>query len=195
MIFIKNPIPGNVKTRLGKHIGYDKAAEVYRVLLDITKKAALAVTCQRVVYYGDYINREDHWTAKDFDKKLQKGADLGERMNNAFKTAFDENYRRVVIIGSDCPEITEEHIHEAFEALEKNEVVIGPAADGGYYLLGMKNHYNLFENKEWSTANVLQDTLRELQEKKISHKILKVLSDLDTIEELKQFPEVYDTST
>jgi len=194
LIFVKNPLPGKVKTRLARHIGNEGAVKAYHKLLNITKNAALNANCESRAYYGDFVNREDLWSEPQFEKKLQKGNNLGQRMNNAFKTAFNDGYHKVVIIGSDCPEITGEIINRAFELMDSSEVVVGPAADGGYYLLGMRKYHNLFEKKQWSTSSVLQDTVNDLEQKEISYQMLTVLSDLDTIEELKKFPHLHDAS-
>lgn len=193
MIFIKNPIEGKVKTRLGKDIGHLRAVEIYKRLLEHTRTVALDTQSRRWLWYGDYVNNEDSWAEKDFDKKLQKGDSLGDRMNHAFEEAFDQGFERVVIIGSDCPEITEKTLSSAFEALDEYDVAIGPANDGGYYLLGMRKKVNLFNNKSWSEESVFEDTISDIQSQKLSYKILEELTDLDTIEDLKKFPE-YDTS-
>ncbi len=193
LIFIKNPIPRKVKTRLGKNVGYNKAVDIYRKLMHTTREASMTSSSDNWLYYSDFIDTNDDWPSEGFEKKLQQGRNLGEKMEHAFKTAFVKGYKRVIIIGSDCPEISGELLDKAFYLLDKNEVVIGPALDGGYYLLGMKRYYGLFENKEWSTDSVLKETRKELEKKKISYATLKVLSDLDTIEELKKFPD-YDSS-
>ena len=122
-------------------------------------------------------------------KKLQKGADLGERMQHAFETAFDQGYEKVIIIGSDLFELKPTHITTAFEVLESHEVAIGPSLDGGYYLLGMKQlEPALFKNKKWGTDSVLKNTLKDLQQQKV--KLLEALNDIDTFEDLLQQPEL-----
>jgi hypothetical protein len=190
MIFIKNPIPGKVKTRLGKDIGHEKAVTYYKKLLEITRKAALGTEADRWLWYGDFVNEADAWSQNDFEKKLQHEGDLGQRMKHAFLAAFDKGYEKVAIIGSDCPEMNSEILQKAFVNLESVDAVIGPANDGGYYLLAMKKPLPIFEDVEWSTENVLGQTITHLQNRGLSYLLLEELTDLDTIEDLKHFPEL-----
>ncbi len=184
IIFVKNPVAGKVKTRLAAGIGKEKALEVYLKLLEITRQAALRTNCTRHVFYSDEIEF-DAWDDDHFNKHVQEGHSLGERMQNAFENIFSLGADQVVIIGSDCPELTTEVIEEAFDTLNEKDTVIGPAKDGGYYLLGMKkNHHVLFENKQWSTDSVLEDTIIDLIEKRLTYGRLQQLSDLDTIYDL-----------
>lgn len=186
LIFTKNTIPGTVKTRLAKDIGDTKALEVYEYLLAYTQQITQNLPAtDKVVYYSHYIEANDLWSNDYYQKLVQQGEDLGGRMNNAFVEGFDQGYTSTVIIGSDCIEITQEIIQEAFEALKVNDFVIGPARDGGYYLLGMNQLYSsVFQNKTWSTDTVFQDTMRDLES--ISSKIYQLpqLSDVDTVQDL-----------
>lgn len=188
LIFIKNPIPGKVKTRLAKDIGNEKAVEYYKKLLSITHKAAAKTDADRWICYGDYINEEDLWTTDSFVKKLQYGETLGDRMKSFFDEGFEKGYKRIVIIGSDCPDLNEEDLNNAFTQLKNNDAVIGPANDGGYYLLGMSKKVDLFKDKVWSTESVFDDTLQDFEKNKMSFKILEEKVDLDTFEDLKKFP-------
>jgi len=111
--------------------------------------------------------------------------DLGERMKNAFIKGFEDGYERIVLIGSDLPDITAQHINKGLEALNKTEVVFGPAEDGGYYLVGLsKMHQSIFNDKPWSTSQLLEKTLKELRENNISCSTLDTLNDIDTYEDL-----------
>jgi len=132
-------------------------------LLEVTRLAALGVNAARQLYYGDFINQEDNWSPQDFEKKLQHGNDLGARMHEAFVKGFDEGYKKIVIIGSDCPEMDAQTLEEAFRKLEDHNVVIGPANDGGYYLLGLSQKVNIFENVDWSTESVFDQTLAQVK--------------------------------
>lgn len=184
IIFIKNPVLGKVKTRLAAGIGDEKALEIYRQLLEITRKAALKVDCTRHVFYSDEIEN-DEWDNDKFNKFVQEGSALGERMKNAFEQAFALGATEALIIGSDCPQLTPEIINDAFYLLNENDLCVGPAKDGGYYLLGMKElHPYLFKNKEWSTDSVLEDTIVDLMEHRLSYGRLPQLSDVDTIYDL-----------
>lgn len=120
-----------------------------------------------------------------YEKHLQQGEDLGERMQSALADQFAQGKQRVVIIGSDCIELETYMIKEAFAVLENNDVVIGPASDGGYYLLGMRKFLpTLFDNKEWSGDNLLMDTLLDLKKMNAKYYLLKTLNDIDTVEDL-----------
>ncbi|MCB9185197.1 MAG: TIGR04282 family arsenosugar biosynthesis glycosyltransferase [Flavobacteriales bacterium] len=184
IIFIKNPVLGKVKTRLAAGIGEQRALEIYMQLLEITRSVALKINCTRNVFYSDEIVSDD-WEDDKFNKFVQEGDDLGERMKNAFEQVFALGAKNAVIIGSDCPELTSNIIAEAFELLDNRDVTIGPANDGGYYLLGMKKlHPFLFEEKEWSTDSVFEDTVIDLSENQLSYGCLEKLSDLDTVSDL-----------
>ncbi|MFN4147398.1 MAG: TIGR04282 family arsenosugar biosynthesis glycosyltransferase [Runella sp.] len=187
IVFVKNPMEGHVKTRIAATTGHAKAVEIYKELLlhtrdtigeflqELDKKQEVRLH----IFYGDYLNTSDLWNELPVSKYLQSGQDLGQRMAHAFHTAFGEGAKKAVIIGSDCLLLRPTHLQQAFDWLEKHEVVIGPATDGGYYLLGMKKLYQtLFENKPWSQSNLLDKTLHDL--KGIPHTFLETLSDIDT---------------
>lgn len=185
IIFIKNPILGKVKTRLAANIGAEQALAVYLRLMELTRNAALQSDCTRNLFYSDTIEL-DAWDEDKFNKFVQEGASLGDRMKNAFDQAFALGAKKAVIIGSDCPELSSKIIEDAFLLLDYNDVCIGPAKDGGYYLLGMKEPLSfLFDEKEWSTDSVLRDTIRDLGSNKLNYGLLRALSDLDTVEDLK----------
>jgi uncharacterized protein len=182
IIFIKNAVLGKVKTRLAASIGDVAALEVYKGLLDHTRIVTLAIDAARLLFYADKVERHDLWPEKKYSKSLQSGGDLGERMSNAFRQATE--YDKKIIIGSDCPGITAELIEMAFTALDFHDVVIGPAADGGYYLLGMNNLIpELFEHIPWSTDQVLSETFKILQQKRLLYKLLPPLRDVDTLDD------------
>ena len=189
IIFVKNPIAGQVKTRVAASVGHAKAVEVYQYLLAYTQRItqSLHPNVRLNVYYGDFINETDPWEGGFYQKFLQKGNDLGQRMKNAFEEQFALGATKVVIVGSDCLEISALHIQDAFEALNGSSVVIGPAQDGGYYLIGMDERLDfVFENKPWSEPDLFRQTVAELETKKISYQCLEILSDIDTWEDFKQ---------
>ncbi|MEH0155823.1 TIGR04282 family arsenosugar biosynthesis glycosyltransferase [Limibacter armeniacum] len=193
IIFVKNPEPGKVKTRLAATLGNEKAVAIYRELLAHTEKVTSSLNLVKKVYYGDYINVEDIWDNVDYYKALQEGDSLGERMSNAFEHAFEEGADEVVIIGSDCPEINKETIEKAFDSLLKNDVVIGPAEDGGYYLLGMNKFTpELFRGKKWSTSSVLNDTLKDTGKLQLSVTLLDMYTDIDEEADLQRFSWLKD---
>ena len=184
IIFVKNPVLGKVKTRLAEGTGAEKALEIYLQLLELTRKIAEKANCTKHVFYSDEIEN-DAWDDDKFNKHLQEGNDLGERMKKAFEKVFALGAKKAVIIGSDCPQLNSEIVNESFKILSQKDVTIGPAKDGGYYLLGMnKLHGFLFENKEWSTDSVFEDTVVDLMENRLSYGRLETLSDLDNIYDL-----------
>ena len=189
IVFVRNPELGKVKTRLAKTIGDKKALNIYILLLKHTESVLQKVSSDKVVYYSEEIQNNDLWSNRCFQKKLQKGNDLGERMQHAFETAFKEGYEKVVIVGSDLFDLKAAHIENAFKALENHDLVIGPSLDGGYYLLGMKVlHPAVFKNKQWGTDSVLETTLKNLEQENV--KLLEALNDIDTFEDLQQQPEL-----
>jgi len=181
MVFIKNLEKGRVKTRLAQSVGDKKALEIYTKLTNITRTVASEVgEADHQVWYSRYLTENDGWDNDVFDKKLQKGDDLGQRMKNAFSEAFASGYSKVVIIGSDCAQITSEIIEQAFVLLENHDLVIGPSGDGGYYLLGMSEFCErIFENISWSTPEVLPKTLQIARQKGLHVQLLTELNDVD----------------
>ena len=186
IIFVKNPEIGRVKTRPAKTIGDEQALSIYQKLLLYTKEITKGLNADKSVYYSEHIDNNDLWDNMLFSKHLQRGDDLGERMQNAFADAFAQGKERVIIIGSDCLELETYMIKEAFAVLENNDVVLGPAKDGGYYMIGMTAFLpTLFEDKNWSTDDLLMDTISDLKKMNAKYYLLKTLNDIDTIEDLK----------
>lgn len=188
IIFTRNPVKGNVKTRLAASTSDDFALKVYNKLRGITQKAASASGADIAVYYDDHLPDADIFQGTKTRTFLQKGSDLGTRMFNAFKQGFSENYRRVVLIGTDCPELTGTIITNAFDALEQHHAVLGPAKDGGYYLIGLRVLLSeLFIDKQWSTSTVCREAKNELDRHHIDYALLQTLSDIDTLEDIGNF--------
>lgn len=184
ILFVKDPVPGQVKTRLAKAIGDQKACEVYRTLLKNTLDISLPLACPKFVYYADAVNEDDQWNVPGYIKKLQEGENLGERMYNAFKDLFYLGFEKVIIIGSDCYDLSTEIIQEGFSQLHTKKVVIGPALDGGYYLLGMSVLIpELFFDKAWSTDQLMDQTINELRRMDISWSLLPELRDIDNMDD------------
>ena len=184
LIFTRNPELGKAKTRLAKTVGNETALEIYKFLLEKTRDISSKVSSDKAVYYSVKVRENDIWDAEIFQKHQQIGEDLGIRMLNAFKDSFDVGYQKVMIIGSDLYDLTSEIIDNAFHQLDTNDVVLGPAEDGGYYLLGMKSlHKKVFKNKTWGTSSVRKDTLADLQDKKVH--LLTELNDVDVFEDIE----------
>ena len=185
ILFVRNPELGKVKTRLAASVGPEVALEIYLHLLQHTRSVTQHLAVDKVVYYSDKVEVQDMWPGGQYQKKLQSEGDLGQKMAAAFSDAFAAGYTSVVIIGSDCQQLTPEIIEKAFKELQTHEVVIGPALDGGYYLLGMNHlHPELFENKRWSTEHVFPDTLYDIERLHLSHTLLPSLQDVDHLEDL-----------
>jgi len=181
IVFIKNPETGKAKTRLAAEIGEQKALEVYRQLLNYTRYITKKVDVQRQVWYSSYIQENDDWAKEGFEQRLQAGDNLGARMKEAFaKALLDDECKRVILIGSDCAELTADILRKAFQDLKYHDAVLGPATDGGYYLVGMSKFLpHIFEGKSWSTPTVFEETIRDLESADASCSILPELSDID----------------
>ncbi len=194
IIFVKNLIKGHVKTRLAKTLGDDVALNIYKQLLKNTHDKIQTLKIDKIVFYSNFIE-DDIWQNDLFQKKVQEGNDLGERMKNAFKSlaveqagSFTAGYKKAIIIGTDCPGINKNILEDAFLKLNNSDIVIGPAADGGYYLLGIKKvHSFLFHNIEWSTNSVFQQTIDLCNRNNLSYFLLPELSDIDDEKDLIHF--------
>ncbi|MFZ4543018.1 MAG: TIGR04282 family arsenosugar biosynthesis glycosyltransferase [Saprospiraceae bacterium] len=192
LIFIKNPELGKVKTRLAAGLGDEKALQIYLQLQEMTRNLALQLDCKRYLFYSDSIDHTDNWLTEAFDKQIQAGGDLGQRMSRAFGSAL-MHHKKVVIIGSDCPEINVDIINTAFEKLDQNDIVIGPAKDGGYYLLGMKSFSpQLFEDITWSSNQVLHQTLDKIEQIGKTVDFCPILSDLDDIKDWEMLKNKFE---
>ncbi|TDQ33302.1 TIGR04282 family arsenosugar biosynthesis glycosyltransferase [Zeaxanthinibacter enoshimensis] len=187
LIFTRNPELGKCKTRLASTVGDQAALDIYKFLLEHTADVTKQLPFTKWVCYSESIKPNDHWEAAAYEKKLQEGEDLGERMENAFKAGFAAGFEQIIIIGSDLYDLNSRDILQAFEALDSSEVVIGPAQDGGYYLLGMKKlHPPVFRDKNWGINSVLQDTYRDLDEVNVTK--LQLRNDVDVYEDIVDIP-------
>lgn len=180
IVFVRNPVLGTVKTRVAKMIGDEAALRLYKKLLKHTHEIIRDIPCDKYIFYADNISIEDSWPNDIYKKEQQIEAGLGAKMEAAFKKVFNNGHEHVLIIGSDCYDLTAAIIKEAFEVLKTTDVVLGPAKDGGYYLLGQnKLNANLFSIKEWSTSFVLAQTIEACKRFGLSYKKLELLSDVD----------------
>ena len=189
LVFCKNPQLGKVKTRLAADIGQENALKTYHLLLKRTADILRKLDIDIQLYYSENPIKNDVFDELKATKKKQIGSDLGERMHNAFITGF-KTHSPVLIIGTDLWTIDAENIRQAIDALSHKEVVIGPATDGGYYLLGMKEMKPcLFENKKWGSDSVFIDTCGNLDNKQLY--LLEEKNDIDTLQDLKTHPLLY----
>jgi len=183
-IFAKVPQLGKVKTRLAKDIGDSEALRVYTGFLEKLISEHSNQEYKLIVYFASDEKEMDKYYSSI---KVQKGKDLGERLFNCFETELSD-FDKVIVIGSDHPTISSSDILEAFSVLDSNDVVIGPAEDGGYYLIGMKQFHDLFEGIAWSTSEVLKQTLEKCKD--LNAGLLEKKFDIDTSEDLKRYQEV-----
>jgi hypothetical protein len=188
IVFVKNAVPGKVKTRLAKTIGDKEALEVYLRLLGITKKEVLKVDAKKEVWYAWEIGKDDIWEENNFAKKTQTEGDLGKKMKHAFNQSFKSGSDKIVLIGSDCPTLTSKIMGEAFAKLDDNDVVFGPSEDGGYYLIGMSSFKpEVLEGIDWSTEKVMEQTEQQARENNISLAKLEPLNDIDNEEDWQTY--------
>ncbi len=195
MVFAKAPIPGQVKTRLCPPLTQDEAATVHgSFVLDTLERTKAAVA--RLKLHADRYLACAPSSAHVFFKIMQErqhvslldqeGPDLGARMHRAFETLFDRGYQRVVVVGTDVPSLPLEYYEQAFALLEQHDVVLGPAMDGGYYMIGLKQAAPaLFQDVPWSTARVLAITCEKAKGLGLVIGFLPEWRDIDTIEDLR----------
>lgn len=185
VIFAKNPELGNTKTRIGKKLGDEVALAVYYKLIHHTQSVTQSLSVNKVVYYSNFIDKEDSWDNQIYQKKKQVQFDLGERMNDAINQELNLGAGKVVLIGTDIYTLTEDIIKDAFEKLNSHDVVLGPSKDGGYYLIGLKKLSPLlFGLKEWSHPEVYNQTISLIKDEKLSYSTTQFLNDIDEPEDL-----------
>jgi len=194
LIFTKSPVLGEVKTRLQPEYSPEQSLQVHKRLMLNT----LALTKKLEDYDVELCCAPDRNTMffleceNNFPIVLsnQQGADLGERMAFSFSTAL-QIYEKVVVIGTDCPDIDEDYIIQAFSELNDSDAVIGPAVDGGYVLLGLKEFaIELFQDISWSSERVLSQTQKALEDLSWTYKELGIMNDVDRPEDLLRYKEL-----
>lgn len=179
IIFVRRPELGLVKTRIAAEVGDELALSVYTELLRHTRNVAEQVDCDRLLFYTDEVVTDDEWSHELFNKHIQVEGDLGQRMMSAFETAL-RDHEQVIIIGSDCAQLSADIIVDAFSTLDDHDAVIGPTYDGGYYLLGLKSmEPTIFQNMVWSTDTVCAETINRLQKANKDCAKISTLSDID----------------
>lgn len=191
IVFTRYPEPGKVKTRLIPALGPVGAAEFYRQMAEHTLAQAKQLQGQRSLQVeirfvgGSYEFMQD-WLGKALIYTAQGEGDLGERMTRSLQSAFDGGIQRAVIIGTDCLELDAQVLEAAFQSLEQYDLVLGPAKDGGYYLVGLRQPVpELFRRIAWSTSAVLQQTITIAQKLGLAIVYLPTLSDIDNPEDLE----------
>lgn len=196
IVFTRYPEPGKTKTRLIPALGPDGAADLQRRMTEHTLRLVpqLQRSCPvsvEVCYDGGSLDLIREWLGRDLSYAAQGGGDLGERMARAFDQAFDAGTEATVIVGTDCPGVTADLLRTAFEALRQNDLVLGPANDGGYYLIGLCRAIpQLFAGIHWGTDKVLQQTLETAKSLELSVTLLERLDDVDRPEDLRIWEQV-----
>ena len=194
LFFIKYPEPGEVKTRLAETIGSEKAVQLYRnFILDLLAKLESTRLHFAICFYPEQKKALlMEWLGEGYEYIPQKGVDLGERMAAAFLDAFAGGYRRVILMGGDFPDLPRPFFEKALGALNTHDAVIGPAIDGGYYLIGFNQETffrQAFEGIHWSTEGVFRQTLSILKAYRRRVYVLPAWNDIDTIEDLRHLIE------
>jgi len=195
VVFLKHPRPGGVKTRLAAAIGAEAAAALYRALAEEVLEATTPAVgdYERLVFFDppESLPEMREWLP-GVRLMAQSGPDLGARMADAFARAFARGARRVAIVGTDAPGLSRDTVREALSALGVADVVLGPADDGGYYLIGLRApHPGLFASIEWSTPSVREQTLARAAAAGLSVREIGPLRDVDTLEDLRaEWPRI-----
>jgi len=191
IILARYPVLGKIKTRLASSLGKEFTLGFYKECLrhlfaQVVPNQNNFFTPFLFCSEKDELNRMIDWAGSGFEYHYQEGSNLGERMSNAFNKIFTLGAKKVVIIGTDIPDISNNLITSSFELLDEKDFVVGPSVDGGYYLLGMKNlNCDLFTGISWSTEMVLNHTINRIDENNFSFAKLEQLHDIDDERSLK----------
>ncbi len=189
IVFVKNLIPNTVKTRIGKETGWKIALAIYTSLVDhLAKRTFTFQNAGLYLFSSLYNERREIWPSDTYFQVQSRG-DLGQKMDDAIRTVLEESeIEKCLLIGSDCPDIDRGIVDRAFQLLDDVDVVLGPATDGGYYLIGGKTPLTpLFENMTWSTHQVLDQTINRCRENNLSYSLLGQLSDIDTYDDWQKW--------
>ena len=182
IVFVKAPRPGAVKTRIAATAGQTRACAIYREMVETVLDEFGSLPGVEIRFSPDGAETEiTSWLRANWSMHPQGTGNLGERLHRAFVSAFANGAERVVIVGSDCPEIAAADIRAAWEELALHDVVVGPAVDGGYWLIGLRAvRPELFDGIEWSSDQVLAQTLHRAKVGGLRIQLLRILTDIDT---------------
>ena len=189
LVFVKAPRPGAVKTRLAQTIGAVPACAAYRKIVATLLNHLRTLEAVELCFTPDDAMAEiQPWLKKGWQAAPQGDGDLGLRLNSAFERAFAAGAQRVLVIGSDCPMVTARLLREAWAELRSHDVVLGPASDGGYWVIGLRQaHSEIFHDIPWSTENVFGESLKRIHRAGLSIQVLRELSDVDTEADWRSF--------
>ena len=169
---------------MAKTVGPEIALKIYKFLVKHTADISSGLGVDKWIFYSEFAQKDDAFDDQSFSKFVQNGDDLGSRMQNAIELGFSRGYKKIVIIGSDIYDLVRKDLEYAFGLLEQHEIVIGPAEDGGYYLLGLKSiKESIFTDKAWGTATVLEQTMKSLESEDLV--LLDVRNDVDVYEDIE----------
>lgn len=182
IVFLKAPRPGTVKTRIAATAGREKACAIYRELVETLLSGLGSLAAVELRFWPDEAGEEiKPWLREGWTSAPQGDGDLGDRLLRAFASAFAAGARRVVIIGSDCPAVETADVHSAWRELSSHDLVVGPAVDGGYWLIGLRAPQpELFDEMAWSSDQVLAVTLQRARGLGRRIQLLRLLNDIDT---------------
>ena len=196
IVFTRYPQSGKAKTRLIPALGAEAAADLHRQMTEYTLSQIKPLQQRRSLTVeiwfvgGDRVQMQA-WLGSDLSYQAQPAGDLGDRMVQAFQAAFDSGVKAAIIIGTDCPELTDVLLTEAFQALQHTDLVLGPATDGGYYLIGLRRLVpELFKTIAWSTDRVFQQTVDIASNLNLSFTTLLTLTDVDRPDDLPVWEQV-----
>ncbi len=190
IIFTRYPEFGKVKTRLAASVGNESAYNIHKLLAEHTIRECLKLDENEYTLFVFYLNEGEEklwrdWLDIRFLIYSQLGADLGEKMANAFESVFTLGFEKIILIGTDIPDISETILTKSFKVLDKNEIVIGPSKDGGYYLIGMNKYFNkVFEGINWGNDSVFKNTIEKIELNNLNFETIDKLNDIDVIEDL-----------
>lgn len=198
LLFVKEPMPGKTKRRLAAELGENIAAALYRnfVLDELATLNRCMAECLICFVPVSAENSFRKWLGTAYQYLPQRGKDLGERMKNSFIEAFNMQYERAILMGSDIPDVPPAFVTQAFQALDSYDVTVGPAKDGGYYLIGFRNDSfapEVFEKLRWGGTTVMRSTLRRLRKSKRRIHLLPEWSDVDRLADLKTLLQRHET--
>lgn len=190
LVFVKYPTPGRVKTRLAKELGDERAAELYkRFVVDILDTLGDLDVRLKILFSPPDAEQEFRlWLGDEYTYAAQDGEDLGQRMKNSLGEALADGFARAIVMGSDSPDVPGDYVMEAFSSLDSSDAVIGPCSDGGYYLIGFSKESFLpeaFEDIDWSTPEVLEQTVGKLEAHGRKIHLLGQWYDVDTLADLE----------
>ena len=194
LVFIKSPEEGAVKSRLAAAIGEEHACRLYeQFVLDLLKTLEKAANdgnyALKVCFYPpESAKAIAKWLGSRYEYLSQQGGDLGERMSKAFRESFVAGYRQILLVGSDIPDLPAQIIHDGFASLKQHGAVIGPAHDGGYYLIGFRSDCflpDIFTDIRWDTGDVFEKTMALFGLGNQDVSILPSWRDIDTLEDLR----------